>query len=89
MKVEAVPLGLAVGIGSAVFWTICSLFVVAAPQPTMALTRNLFHVTSGGPGLGITWAGYFVGLCVWSVGLGFFAWLCARLYNRMLPRSEA
>jgi hypothetical protein len=88
MKIEAVPLGLAVGIGSAVFWTICSILVVAAPEPSLALTRGLFHVASGGPTLGITWGGYLVGLCVWSVGSGFFAWLCARLYNRMLPGRE-
>lgn len=87
MKIEAVALGVAVGIATAVFWTVCSLFVVGAPEPSLALTRSLFHVASGGPVWGVTWAGYFVGLCIWSVGSGFFAWLCARLYNRMLPSS--
>lgn len=88
MRIEAVPVGLAVGISTAVFWTICSLFVAAAPESSLALTRSLFHVMAGGPVWGITWGGYVLGLCAWSVGSGFFAWLCARLYNRMLPRGE-
>lgn len=89
MRLEAITLGVAVGIGSAIFWTICSILVAAAPEPSLALTRGLFHVTAGGPVWRITWGGYFTGLCVWSVGSGFFAWLCARLYNRMLlsPRT--
>lgn len=88
-KMESVTLGVAVGIAAAVFWTICSFLIVVAPQPSLALTRNLFHVMSGGPAWGITWGGYFTGLCLWSVGSGFFAWLCAALYNRMLPQRES
>jgi hypothetical protein len=88
MRIETVRLGLAVGIGSAIFWTFCSILVALAPGPSLAVTRDLFHLVSGGPGWGVTWRGYFVGLCGWSVGAGLFAWLCARLYNRMLPGRE-
>ena len=88
MKIRAVTLGIAVGIGSAVLWTICSLLVALAPEPSMALTRSLFHVASGGPAWGITWGGYLVGLGVWTVGSGIFAWFCAQLYNRLLPGRE-
>jgi 2TM family of unknown function (DUF5676) len=88
MKLEAARLGLAVGIGSAIVWTICSLLVALMPEPSLALTRSLFHVASGGPVWGVTWAGYLVGLCVWSVGSGLFAWFCAGFYNRMLPARE-
>lgn len=66
MRIEAFPLGVAVGVGSAIFWTICSLLVVAAPEPSLALTRGLFHVVWGGPVWGMTWGGYLVGLCVWN-----------------------
>ena len=85
MKLAAARFGLAVGIGSAILWTICSLLVAVMPEPSLALTRSLFHVASGGPVWGVTWAGYLVGLCVWSVGSGLFAWLCAGFYNRLLP----
>jgi len=85
MKLEAARVGLAVGFGSAILWTICSLLVAVMPGPSLALTRSLFHVASGGPVWGVTWAGYLVGLCVWSVGSGLFAWLCASFYNRLLP----
>ena len=88
MRIQARSLGIAVGIGAAVLWTICSLLVAVAPEPSMALTRSLFHVASGGPAWGITWAGYLVGLFVWTAGSGIFAWLCAFLYNRMLPGRE-
>ena len=89
MRIQAVTLGIAVGIGSAVLWSICSLLVAVGPEPSTALSRSLFHVSSGGPALGITWGGYLVGLCVWTVGSGFFAWFCACLYNRMLPGRGA
>lgn len=88
MKFEAARFGLAIGIGSAILWSLCSLVVAVAPEPSLALTRSLFHVASGGPVWGVTWAGFLVGLCVWSVGSGLFAWLCAGLYNRMLPARE-
>jgi 2TM family of unknown function (DUF5676) len=88
MKIEAARFGLAVGIGSAILWTICSLLVAVMPEPSLALTRSLFHVASGGPVWGVTWAGYLVGLGVWSVGSALFAWLCAFLYDRLLPARE-
>lgn len=88
MKIEAARFGLAVGIGSAILWTLCSLLVAVAPEPSLAITRSLFHVVSGGPAWGVTWGGYLVGLFVWSVGSGLFAWLCAFLYNRMLPAGD-
>ncbi len=88
MKLEAGPLGGAVASVSAILWTICSLIVAVAPEPSAALTRSLFHVASGVPALSVTWGGYVLGLCVWSLGSGLFAWLCARLYNRMTLRRE-
>lgn len=88
MKLEASRLGLAVGVGSAILWTLCSVLVALAPQPSLAVTRSLFHVASGGPVWGVTWGGFVVGLLVWSVGSGLFAWVCAGLYNRMLTTRE-
>ena len=84
MKLEASRLGLAVGVGSSILWTLCSILVAVAPEPSLAMTRSLFHVASGGPVWGVTWGGFIVGLAVWGVGSGLFAWLCAGLYNRML-----
>lgn len=88
MKIEAARFGLAVGIGSSILWTICSLLVAVMPEPSLALTRSLFHVASGGPVWGVSWTGYLVGLCVWSVGSALFAWLCAFLYDQLLPVRE-
>ncbi len=88
MRIQAVTLGIAVGIGSAVLWTICSLLIALAPEPSMALTRSLFHVSSGGPAWGVNWGGYLVGLCVWTTASGIFAWFCAGLYNRLRPSRE-
>ncbi len=88
MKIETARLGLAVGVGSAILWTLCSTLVAVAPEASLATTRSLFHVASGGPVWGVTWGGFLVGLFVWGVGSGLFAWLCAGLYNRMLPARE-
>jgi hypothetical protein len=88
MKIEAARFGLAVGICSAILWTLCSLLIAEMPEASLALGRSLFHVASGGPAWGVTWAGYLVGLCVWSVGSGLFACFCAGLYNGMLPARE-
>jgi hypothetical protein len=89
VKLKASSLGLAVGIGSAILWVICSLVVAVAPGSAGSLTAQLFHVASGNAQVGVTWSGFLVGLCFWSIAAGIFAWLCAALYNRMLPRMES
>ena len=91
MRVIApVTLGAAVGIGSAIFWTLCSILVALAPEPMLAtVTRSLFHIRSGDLAVGVTWSGYFVGLVGWTVATGVLAWICAALYDRMLPAGPA
>ncbi len=88
-KIESVTLGFSVAITAAIAWTICSIVVAIAPEQTLAVTRDLFHVLSGNVQWGVTWGGYMMGLCGWSVGAGIFAWICGVLYNRMLPAEHA
>ncbi len=87
-RIQPVTLGLAVAIGAAIFWTLCSIVIALAPGPMPGVTSSLFHVR-GGFELGVSWTGYFVGLAAWSVAAGVFAWICAALYDRMLPPQPA
>lgn len=88
-RIEPVTLGIAVGIGSAIFWTLCSILIALAPGSILGVTRSLFHIRSGSFELGVSWSGYFVGLACWSLAAGVFAWICAALYNRMVPAGPA
>lgn len=81
MKLKAGSLGLAVGVGAAILWLICSLVVAVAPDSAGSLTAQLFPVAPGHASVGVTWSGFFVGLCFWSIVSGIFVWLCAGLYN--------
>lgn len=82
MKLDTQVIGLAVGAGTAIAWTICSIFIALAPRPGMLLTGAMFHIPAESVTLSPTWAGFLIGLCVWTVTAGLFAALCATLYNR-------
>lgn len=81
MKLNIWAFSSAVGLVTAVLFTICAFFVALAPRATMAFFSYLLHVDLTGLARAITWGSYFAGLVVVSVVAAISAALAARLYN--------
>jgi 2TM family of unknown function (DUF5676) len=85
MKIQTRTLALAVGLGTGIAWTICSLLVAVIPGPAMSMTGSMMHLATGTMAWQLTWGGFFAGLIGWSLTGGLFAWLCGGLYNSLSP----
>ncbi|OGS47872.1 MAG: hypothetical protein A3J40_13265 [Erythrobacter sp. RIFCSPHIGHO2_12_FULL_63_10] len=84
MKLDAVKLGTATAIVSAVLWVICSLLVAAVPGGMMNMSGSMMHADMANMQWTLTTTGFLVGLVVWSVLAGVVVWAVAALYNRLL-----
>jgi hypothetical protein len=84
MKLDSVKFGLAAAIVVAISWVICSLIVLAAPGPAMQVTGQMMHADMGMNAWRFSATGFVVGLVVWSVLAGAYAWAIAALYNRLI-----
>jgi hypothetical protein len=81
MKINALNLGFAGAITTAIVWVFCSLLVWAMPGPMMEVTGSMVHMDMSKLGWILSPMGFFVGLIVWSLFAGIFAWLLATIYN--------
>jgi hypothetical protein len=84
MKLDAIKLGIATAIISAISWAICSLLVVSMPSGMMAMSGHMVHADLGHLGWTMTTTGFLVGLVAWSIISGVIVWAIAALYNRLL-----
>jgi hypothetical protein len=84
MKLDIWPFSLAVGLVTAVVFSICAFFVAVAPEATMASFSYLLHVDLTGLARSITWGSYLAGLVAVSLGAAISAALVAWLYNRLV-----
>ncbi len=82
MKLSARSLFLATAITTGIAYLLCILFVILAPQPTMAFFSSILHANLTGITLTVTWGNFITGLLFWSIVPGLYAALLARLYNR-------
>lgn len=87
MKLDAVKFGYAVAIVSAISWAICSLFVMLIPGRMMMMRGDMMHENMAGAGWTLTVTGFLIGLVVWSLVAGVFAWAIAAVYNRLLAEE--
>jgi hypothetical protein len=83
MKLHSVNFGLAAALTAAVIWIFCSLIVLSAPQLTMMLSGSMVHMDTSHMMWSMSFMGFLYGLFIWSLTLGFTAWLFAALYNRL------
>jgi hypothetical protein len=86
MKLSARSLFLATAVTTGILYLICILFVILVPQLTMAFFSSILHANLTGITLTVTWGNFIAGLLFWSIGIGLYAALLARLYNRFLFR---
>ena len=82
MKLSARSLFLATAVATGIVYLLCILFVLLAPQPTMAFFSSILHANLTGIARSVTWGSFITGLLFWSIGIGLYAALLARLYNR-------
>lgn len=83
MKLNAINFGLAAAYAVAIIWVFCSLLVVMLPGMSMNMGGYMMHSDFSGMGwhMGIT--GFVLGLVLWVLTAGIFAWLMATIYNRL------
>ena len=81
MKINALNLGFASAITTAIVWVLCSLLVWTIPGPTMEATGSMVHMNMSKLGWILSPMGFFIGLIIWSLFAGIFAWLLATNYN--------
>lgn len=87
MEINATKFGLATTIVFAVFWAICSLFVMSMPLGMMRMSGHMVHSDFGHMAWTLNWGGFVYGLFAWSVLAGLIAWAIAAVYNRLIRKN--
>ncbi|QLE46244.1 hypothetical protein FD723_39310 (plasmid) [Nostoc sp. C052] len=77
---------LATAITTGIAYLVCVLFLIVAPQATMGFFSYVLHANLSGIIRSVTWGSFIVGLLVWSMGIGLYVALVARLYNKLSVR---
>lgn len=83
MKLNVKALSFASGIVAAASFIICALAVVVSPGLTSRFFSFVFHIDLTGLSRTITWASFFGGMLLFSVGVSVFVGLTAWCYNRL------
>jgi hypothetical protein len=73
LKIKALNFALASAITDAIVWIM--------PGAMMTTTGNMVHMDMSKFGWMISLGGVFLGLIIWSLFAGIFAWLLATIYN--------
>lgn len=83
MKLDATKFGLAAVCTVAIIWVFCSLLVVMLPGVSMNMGGYMMHADFSGMSWHMGFTGFLLGLILWSLTAGIFAWLLATLYNAL------
>lgn len=89
MRINATAFGLASAAVAAVSWILCSAIVGMIPGPMMNMSGHMVHANLEGMNWTLTFSGVVIGLVVWSLFAGLFAWALAVIYNLLNKKSEA
>lgn len=84
MKLDAMKFGLAAAYTVAIIWVFCSLLVVMLPGMSMNMGGYMMHGDFSGMSWHMGFAGFFLGLVLWTLTAGIFAWLMTEIYNRLI-----
>lgn len=84
MKLDAFRLGVATAIVFAIVWIICSLLVVLLPNAMMQMSGHMLHADLGAARWSMHWAGFAIGLILWSLLPAVLVWAVVATYNRLL-----
>jgi hypothetical protein len=91
MKLNVKAVGLAEAMVGAALFILCRLAFVVAPQETLAALKYLTHIDWSPLTLLVemTWAGFILGLIVFTVFIAIVGAAWAWIYNRFAPGAEA
>lgn len=84
MKLDPNKLGIATVIVFAGIWVICSALIMLIPNAMMQMSGHMLHADLGTLSWTINWAGFVIGLILWSVLSGLLVWAIAVVYNRLV-----
>ncbi|MGH9366520.1 MAG: DUF5676 family membrane protein [Thermoanaerobaculia bacterium] len=84
MRLDTRAIALAVGLGTAIAWFVCTAIGALAPGPAVRLTGYLFHVDASRIPWSMSLGGFLAGLIVWSLVAALFAAVSVSLYNRLI-----
>lgn len=90
MALDIQKFSLAAGAMAGILFTVCSAFFALWPVLGMRLAGPMIHllnVDKYAGDIGVTWAGFLLGLVQWIVYTYLGALLFAWLYNRFLKNS--
>lgn len=83
MKLNVRALSFASGIVAAVSFILCALAVAVSPGLTSRFFSFVFHIDLTSLSRTITWASFFGGMLLFSVGVAIHVGLTAWCYNRL------
>jgi membrane protein implicated in regulation of membrane protease activity len=84
MKLHSTKFALACASSAAVFWLLCSLFVLIMPGMMLSMSGDMLHMNFEGMGWHMSFFSTLIGGLFWAIAAGIFGWLLARIYNRLL-----
>jgi len=84
MNIVASKFALAATYTVAILWVICSIILLAIPGISMRASGYMMHGDFSAMQWQMHFTSFLVGLILWSVVAGLFAWLLAVIYNKML-----
>ena len=83
MKLNTKALSFASAIVAAASFIVCALAVAASPGLTSRFLSFVFHIDLTSLSRTITWASFFGGMLLFSVGVAIHVGLTAWCYNRL------
>ena len=83
MKLNVRALSFASAIVAAVSFILCALAVALSPALTSRFFSFVFHIDLTSLSRSITWASFFGGMLLFSVGVAIHVGLTAWCYNRL------
>ncbi len=84
MKLSSLKFGLAAACAVAVAWILCSLLVLLLPSISLNLGGYMMHVDLSNISWQIGFAGFLLGLILWTLLAGIIASLTAAIYNEFV-----
>jgi hypothetical protein len=84
MKLHSTKFALACASSAAVFWLLCSLFVLIMPGMMLSMSGDMLHMNLEGMGWHMSFFSALIGGLFWAIAAGIFGWLLANIYNRLL-----
>lgn len=84
MKLDSVKLAYATAIIFGGIWIICSILVVLIPGAMMQMSGHMLHADLGTMAWTLNWAGFIIGLILWTLLPAVIVWAIAATYNRLL-----